>query len=131
MDSIGNLLTSIRNASAAGLPTTDVSYSKVREAVIKILKDNHYISDFQVSKEKPVKINIKLAYEKSDMLQKPRIKHISRISTPGRRVYVNHLNIPRPLRGVGMVVISTSKGITTGRDAHKNCLGGELICEVW
>jgi len=131
MDSIGDLLTQIRNASSAGLPSINTSYSKMRVGLLKILKANHYIADFVVSKESPFRIEIVVAYEKDGANALPKIAHIKRISKPGRRVYVNHLNIPRPLRGIGLVVISTPQGVISGRDAFKQHLGGELICEVW
>lgn len=122
MDSIGNLLTSIRNAEAANHSVVTVPNAKASVALLNILKDNGYIEGFSVTEGTPGSIAIQLV---------PGIRHsYKRISTPGRRLYTPSRDIPIVLRGLGMVVVSTSKGLMTGKDARKQKLGGELICEV-
>jgi small subunit ribosomal protein S8 len=122
MDPIGNLLTSIRNAEAARHSELNVPFSKTSMAVLGILKDNGYIESFKDTDDAQKRIVIQLVEG---------IKHkYKRLSTPGRRLYTSSRDIPIVLRGLGMVVVSTSKGMMTGKDARKQQLGGELICEV-
>lgn len=133
-DPIADFLTRIRNAALAGHGDLTTNFSNMRLEIAKILKAEGYIDNFQVleSDTKRKSIHITLAYQ--DNAGEPRmqsLKTINRVSKPGRRVYVTHKNIPRPLRGIGTVIISTSKGLVTGKSAYKQKLGGEIICEVW
>lgn len=126
-DQIADLLTRIRNACLVGKYEITLPYSKMKEVILQILKNEGFVSEVKVitkkdSNQKSLKVNI------SDV-RIPR--HIKQISKPGQRIYVKSKDIPKPLRGLGLVIISTSTGITTGRDAVKKGLGGEIICEVW
>lgn len=122
MDTLGNLLTSIRNAEAVQHGEVIVPFSKVSMAVLGILADNGYISSFSASEG--VKPTITITLKQGE-------KHTyKRVSTPGRRWYTPASNIPTVLGGLGIVVISTSHGIMTGKDARKKNLGGEIICQV-
>lgn len=124
VDPISDMLTRIRNAYAVEKETVMLSDSKVKRAVLEILKENSYVADFKAADGK---IEITLRYED----QKPAVNCIERVSKPGRRVYVKREDIPSVLSGRGITVISTSKGIMTGDAAKKNMLGGELICKVY
>lgn len=124
VDPISDMLTRIRNAYAVSKETVNVSSSKPKNAILYILKENGYINDF---KEEGEMICIELLYEKS----KPAINSVERISKPGRRMYVKKDEIPTVLSGHGVAVISTSKGMMTGKDAKREHLGGELICRVY
>jgi small subunit ribosomal protein S8 len=124
VDPISDMLTRIRNAYAVEKETVCVSGSKLKEAVLEILKANGYVEDFQ---KEGNEVCITLKYEDS----KPAAECIERVSKPGRRIYVKKDEIPTVLSGRGITVISTSKGIMTGDDAKKENLGGELICKVY
>ena len=125
MDRIGNLLASIRNAELAQHTALSVPHAKMSSAVLAILKKEGYIADFiEVGEGVEKKINI--------TLPQPVSRHsYKRISKPGRRMYTDAQSIPMVLRGLGMVIVSTSAGVMTGKDARKRKLGGELICEVY
>lgn len=125
MDTLGNLLTSIRNAEMARHAATSVPASKASAALLEILKANGYIKGFSTRSE-GVKQLIDVTLTGDGV-----VHHYKRISKPGRRLYTDAKNIPVVLRGMGMVVISTSAGMMTGKQARKQKLGGELICEVY
>lgn len=132
-DPIADFLTRIRNAAAASHDSVTVAYSGVRKAIADILKKERYISDYTVNKNESGRKSLIITLSYGARLGQPQstMRAINRVSKPGRRVYVNHRNIPRPLRGMGTIIISTSRGITTGKEAVKNGLGGEVICEIW
>ncbi|HSI20638.1 MAG TPA: 30S ribosomal protein S8 [Verrucomicrobiae bacterium] len=122
MDTIGNLLTSIRNAEGASHTQVTVPFSTQSMAILDILKAEGYIEGATATEDAKKKIVIDLV---------PGIRHsLKRISTPGRRLYTPATAIPMVLRGLGMVIVSTSKGMMTGKNARRQNLGGELICEV-
>jgi small subunit ribosomal protein S8 len=127
-DPIANMLTIIRNGLSSNKLEVIVPSSKFKVSILEILKKENYISDFQVTTE-GVKstITIKLKYQD----KKPVISHIKKFSKPGMKMYVNYQQIPRPLKGMGLVVISTSQGVISGKDAWRKQIGGELICEVY
>lgn len=132
-DPVADFLTRIRNASSVELDTIVSPYSKLREAIAQILKKEGYIENYEVIEEtnQPKQLQIQLAYQYDVGARRiAKIRSIKRISKPGRRTYVNHSNIPRPLRGLGTVIVSTSGGILTGKEASKRRLGGELLCEI-
>lgn len=121
------MLTRIRNASQALLPEVEVSHSKIKENIARILKQTGYVAEVSVG-DKPFKsLRLKLKYQG----RKGVIEKLRRISTPGLRRYVRSTEIPRILGGMGTVIISTSRGVMTGSEARKNNVGGELICSVW
>lgn len=127
-DPIADMLTRIRNAIAAGKTEIELPHSSVKETVAKILTDNgflHGVSHDDKDGRKLLKIAI--WNENSN----PAITEINRLSTPGRRLYVGADDIPSIKQGRGVVIISTSKGMMTGREARQKRLGGELICQVY
>ncbi len=127
-DPIADMLTRIRNAINVRKKEITVPHSKIKESIAQLLVDNNYLEKVEVNTdEKFKKLNITINTEASN----PRITEISRVSTPGRRLYVKYDNIPRVKNGRGIVVLSTSKGMMTGQEATKNHMGGELICKVY
>lgn len=128
-DPIADLLTRIRNANTANHPTVDVPASKMKAAVAQILKDEGFIADFQRTNDGPqgtLRIKLKYGPEKEKV-----ITGLRRISRPGLRVYANKTEIPRVLGGLGVVIISTSRGIMSGKRAKKERCGGEVLAYVW
>jgi small subunit ribosomal protein S8 len=128
-DPIADLLTRIRNAQQAGHEAFKVTSSKEKVAIVKILKDEGFISDFAVVADKPRDaIEVKLRYSRENQ---GAIHGIRRESTPGRRVYVTAKQIPQVRSGLGLAIVSTSKGVLPGHAARAENVGGELICTVW
>jgi len=127
IDPIADMFTRIRNASKALLPDVEMYHSKIKESIAKILKQEGYITDWSVTGQTLKTLKIKIKYQG----RKGVIEKIGRLSRPGLRRYVGAKDIPRILAGMGVVIVSTSKGIMTGADAKKNNLGGELICFIW
>ena len=126
-DPISDMLTRIRNAHSALLPTVDIPHSKVKENIAVILKKEGYLVDFAVE-GKPIKmLKLKLKYNG----RKGVIDGIRRVSTPGLRRYVGATEIPRVRGGLGVAIVSTSQGVMSGQDARKRNVGGELLCYVW
>jgi small subunit ribosomal protein S8 len=126
-DPISDMLTRIRNANRALLPTVEIPHSKMKESIAGILKKEGYITDFAIEGKLPRNIKMKLKYQG----KKSVIEGLDRVSTPGLRRYVGATEIPRVRGGLGVSMISTSEGIMTGTQARKKNLGGELICYVW
>jgi small subunit ribosomal protein S8 len=126
-DPISDMLTRIRNANRALLPSVDVPHSKMKESIAGILKREGYINDFAVEGQLPKLIKLRLKYQG----KKSVIEGLRRVSTPGLRRYVGSTDIPRVRGGLGVAVLSTSEGIMTGNQARKKNLGGELVCYVW
>ncbi len=127
MDPIADMLTAIRNAQAVRLPMLTVQASKVKVAILAILKREGYIEDYSVSDDKKAVITVTLRY----FDKQPAIHHIRRISKPGLRNYTKRNTIPRPLRGMGLAIISTPAGVLTDKEARQKGVGGEVLCEVW
>ena len=128
-DPIADMLTRVRNAMAARHPKVDVPASKLKTEIARILKEEGYILNFKVAEEGP-KRTIKI-YLKYGSDNRPVISEIERVSRPGCRVYVRRTEIPRVLGGMGINILTTPRGVMTGRQARKQGLGGELLCEVW
>lgn len=127
-DSIGDFLTIIRNASTAGKESCTAQWSKIREGIGAILKDEGYITDFEVSGEKAEKkITIKMKY----MGGTASLTGITRISKPGCRMYYEYRSIPRVLNGMGISILTTSKGVLKDADCRAKKIGGEILCKVW
>ena len=126
-DPISDMLTRIRNANRALLPTVEMPHSKVKESIAHILKQEGYVAEVAVEKNKFKTIKLKLKYQG----KKSVIEGLKRISKPGLRRYVGSTEIPRVLSGMGVSVISTPEGLMTGSQARKKNIGGELICYVW
>ncbi|HOF11810.1 MAG TPA: 30S ribosomal protein S8 [Treponemataceae bacterium] len=128
-DPIADMLTKIRNAALARHEKVDVSASKIKLEIVKILKTEGYIKNFKkISQDGMNSIRIFLKYDDKNASV---IKGIQKISTPGRRVYSGYKDLPRVYNGYGTVILSTSLGVTTGRKANEKMVGGELICTVW
>ena len=129
VDPIGDMLTRIRNGQMRTLNNIDVPYSNFRSKILDVLKKEGYIIDFQISegKNKIKWIIVKLKYYEGQ----PVIKEIKRISKPGRRVYSRATSIPKVLNGLGLAILSTSKGVMSDIEATKNNLGGEIICRIF
>ena len=123
-DPIADMLTRIRNAHLALHKEVNVPRSKMKEAMATILKQEGYVEDVSVSERD---ITIELKYVKG----RPAIAGLKRVSKPGRRVYVNSRQIPRVQNGLGICILSTSRGVLDGVTAHTEKTGGELLCEVW
>jgi small subunit ribosomal protein S8 len=126
-DPISDMLTRIRNAHRALLPTVEVPHSRLKESVANILKREGYIAECTVEAKAARQLKLKLKYEG----RKGVIVGLRRVSTPGLRRYVAATDIPRVRGGLGTAILSTSQGIMTGTQARKNNIGGELICYVW
>ena len=126
-DPIAELLTKIRNASKAEHRYVDSTVSKEKLAIIKILKDQGFVESFLVG-EKKDSIRIFLKYSKN---RTPAIKILKRISSPGMRVYSTKDKLPKVQSGLGIAIVSTSKGIMDDEMARKTGLGGEVLCYVW
>jgi len=123
------MLTRVRNAMLARHPKVDVPASKLKAEIARILKEEGYIANFKVAEEgvkKVIKIYLKYG---SDTL--PVITHIERVSKPGCRVYVGQDDIPRVQGGLGINILTTPRGVMTGRHARKEGIGGELLCRIW
>ena len=128
-DPIADMLTRVRNAIAARHPKVDVPASKLKTEIARILKEEGYIANFKVAEEGVKKV-IKI-YLKYTPANQPVISKIERISRPGCRVYVGSEEIPRVLGGMGINILTTPRGVMTGRTARKEGVGGELLCSVW
>ena len=127
-DPIADMLTRLRNAAMARHDTVMVPASKMKIAMAKILKDEGFISDFTIVKAEPQRmINITLKY----IDKQPAFIGVERVSKPGLRVYSGKKEIPRVYGGLGIAILSTSKGLMTGQAAWKKNLGGEILCYVW
>jgi small subunit ribosomal protein S8 len=128
-DPIADMLTRIRNASLARHDRTEVPASRLKEAVAKILKSEGFIADVRPTEgEGEKKLTIVLKYGRD---RQGAIDGVRRVSRPGRRVYVRHDRIPRVLAGLGISILSTSHGLMSDREARRQKVGGELLCEVW
>jgi small subunit ribosomal protein S8 len=127
-DPISDMFTRIRNAAAVNKQAIDLPYSRIKETVAKILVDNGFLKNVSVDNEG---IHKSLRIVINDEGNNSVITEISRVSRPGRRVYVSADKIPTVKRGRGIVIVSTSSGIMTGRDAKAKRLGGELIGQVY
>jgi small subunit ribosomal protein S8 len=128
-DPIADMLTRIRNASKAKLEKVDIPSSKLKLEIAKILKDEGYIKNLKMVKDRRqgvIRVYLKYTDEEA-----PVIQGIRRVSRPGNRVYVGNDRIPRVLAGLGTAILSTPKGVQTGRQARKNNVGGEVLCHVW
>jgi small subunit ribosomal protein S8 len=128
-DPIADMLTRIRNALMVRHDSVLVPASKIKLSIAKILKDEGFISDFETVKGKsPRMIKIQLRYLAGN---RPAIVGMKRISKPGLRVYTQKKEIPRVYGGLGISILSTSKGLCTGQQAWKQGSGGEILCYIW
>ncbi len=131
-DPISDMLARIRNAAGAHHDTTRMPASKMKLAIGEILKREGYIADVRedagdgAAKNKAIVVSLKYTGDRTAAFQ-----GLKRVSRPGRRVYCRHDHIPRVLSGLGVAIVSTSHGLMTDKEARKNRVGGEILCEVW
>jgi len=127
-DPVADMLARIRNALLARHEAVEIPFSKLKVRIAEILQQEGFVSGFSVQNEFPASLRVQLKYGEG---RKPAIVGMRRTSRPGRRVYVRHKHIPHVLNGMGISIISTSHGVVTDRDARKQAVGGEVLCEVW
>jgi small subunit ribosomal protein S8 len=128
-DPIADMLTRVRNAMVARHPKVDVPASKLKTEIARILKEEGYIANFKVAEEgvkKVIKIYLKYQADNTSV-----VTGIERVSRPGSRTYVGKAEIPRVQGGLGISILTTPRGVMTGRTAHKQGVGGEVLCRVW
>ena len=130
-DPIADYLTRIRNANLAGHRIVEIPASKINKEITKILFDQGYILSYKFEETENKEVIIKIALKYDKHTKEPVIKKLQRISTPGLRKYSSSETLPRILNGLGISIVSTSKGVMTGKQAAKNNVGGELICYVY
>lgn len=128
IDPIADMLTRIRNAHMAGLSTAETPFSRLKGEIARVLKKEGYIGDYVVEGGKKKSLRVYLKYTGD---HDPVIRGMKRISKSGWRKYVNAREIPKVVGGMGIVILSTSRGIMTGAEARKNGVGGEVLCSVW
>lgn len=127
-DPIADLLTRIRNANMVNHSNVEIPSSKLKVELVKLLKTEGYIADYSIVKKGNFDvINVELKYNNNV----PVIKGLQRVSTPGLRTYSKAKNMPRVFGGLGIAVVSTSKGLMTDKLARKENIGGEVLCYVW
>ncbi len=129
-DPIADFLTRIRNAAHAGHRVVEIPASNLKKEMTKILFDQGFILSYKVEENKVQDI-IKIALKYDKISKQPIIKKIQRISTPGLRKYVSAKDMPRVLNGLGIAIVSTSKGVMTNKKARQDNLGGEVLCYVY
>ena len=129
VDPIGDMITRIRNGQMRQMPIVDIPASVYREKILYILKKEGFISDYKIIKKDKNKniIEVNLKYNEGF----PVIREIKRISKPGRRIYASAKSIPKIQNGLGISIVSTSKGVMSDTEARKQNIGGELICRVF
>jgi len=130
-DPIADCLTRIRNGYLSNILIIEIPYSKIKKNIIKILYNQGLISSYQIEKNNNFKLLIKVALKYNKYTGTSVIRCIKRISKPSLRKYCNYTNIPRVLNGLGIAIISTSKGLLTDKIARKNKIGGEIICFIY
>jgi len=128
-DTVADMLARIRNAISARHQKVDVPASKLKLEIARILKEEGYVSNFKATEEeghKVLRIYLKYGHNNEAAISK-----VERVSRPGCRVYVRRTEIPRVLGGMGINILTTPRGVMTGRQARKEGVGGELLCEIW
>lgn len=128
-DPIADMLTRIRNAGSAGHQSVEMPSSKLKVELARVLKEEGYIIDYSVREEGKFKVLTVVVKYKSE--KQPVIRTIQRVSKPGLRVYRKAKKLPKVLDGLGISIVSTSKGLLTDRKARKEKVGGEVLCNVW
>lgn len=128
-DPVSDFLTRLRNAARAGLAECVAPHSNLKESLALILKNEGYVSDVTLGTDSNGHKTVVVKLKYVDNV--PAFTNLSRISTPGRRLYVGYTDIPRVLNGLGISILSTSKGLKKDQDCRREKLGGELVCNVW
>ena len=129
-DPIADMLTRIRNANLSRHETTQIPASRMTSSIAKVLQSEGFISDIKEEGE-GYKRKLILSLKYNEKTRQPVIKKLKRVSKPGLRVYANRRELPRVLGGIGVAIVSTSKGIMTARQARREGVGGEVLCYVW
>lgn len=133
-DPIADMLTILRNATRAGHDAADIRRSKMATSILEVLKRERFIYDFKMvegNTQGIIRVYIKPPAAITDAPRVRRIREIVRISKPGLRIYATNAEIPRVLNGLGLCVMSTSRGVMTGQQARKSRIGGEVLLKVW
>jgi small subunit ribosomal protein S8 len=128
-DPVADMLTRIRNGSGAKFAKVDIPSSKLKVQIARILKDEGYVKNFKVMKDN--RQGILRIYLKYDDKNQEIIQRVFRVSRPSRRVYAGKEGIPKVLNGLGISILSTSKGLLTDREARRLGVGGEILCSLW
>lgn len=128
IDPISDMFNRIKNIQAVGKTTVDIPFSKIKFEIARILKENNLIDSF-IKKGKKIDKEIKISFKIDE--KTPKVLHFKRISKPGRKIYKGWKDIKTVKQGFGMIIISTPKGLLSGKDARKQKVGGEIICEIW
>lgn len=131
-DPIADMLTRLRNALQREHPNVAMPYSKMKEAIARVLKEEGYIEDFEVIAGSPYDVlQLSLKYVGDRRHRRSVISNLERVSKPGRRLYVDKHEIPWVLNGMGIAILTTSHGVMTGQSARMKGIGGEILCKVW
>lgn len=131
-DPIADMLTRVRNALQRQHPTVPIPHSKTKEDIARVLKEEGYIEDYEVIPGSPrTTLQLKLKYVGDRRHRRPVITNLERVSKPGRRLYVGKGDIPWVLNGMGIAILTTSRGVMTGQSARMQGIGGEILCKVW
>jgi small subunit ribosomal protein S8 len=131
-DPIADLLTRVRNASLRQHEVVSIPHSGIKEALAQVLKDEGYIEDYTLLPEVPQPVlRLQLKYVGDRRHRRSVITGLERVSRPGRRVYVGKKDIPWVLSGMGVAILTTSRGVMTGQNARRLGVGGEVLCQVW
>lgn len=131
-DPIADMLTRVRNALMREHHTVSMPYSKMKESIAQVLKDEGYIEDLQVLKQEPRNVlQLEMKYKGGRRDRTAVITGLERVSKPGRRHYVGKDEVPWVLSGMGIAILTTSQGVMTDQQARRRGIGGEVICKVW
>ena len=130
-DPIADYLTRLRNASKATHKVVDIPASNMKKEITKILKDKGYILNYKFEETDNNQGNIKIALKYNPQTKQAAFKKLIRVSTPGLRKYADNSSLPRVLNGLGVAIISTSKGVMTDKEAKTQKVGGEVLCHVY
>ncbi|MEB3884493.1 30S ribosomal protein S8 [Lyngbya sp. CCY1209] len=129
-DTIADMLTRIRNSCMARHQTTEIPSTKMTRSIAKVLRDEGFIGNFEETGE-GIKKSLVLSLKYNAKTRTPTIRKLKRVSRPGLRVYKNRKELPKVLGGIGIAIISTSRGVMTDREARRQGVGGEVLCYVW
>ncbi len=131
-DPISDMLTRIRNALMREHKTVAMPSSKLKQAIAEVLKDEGYITDYKIVEQQPYSVlQVTLKYVGNKKGRRSVITNLQRVSKPGRRIYVGRSEIPWVLSGMGISIVTTSKGVMTGQKARRLGVGGEVLCKIW
>ena len=128
-DPLADVLTKVRNASRASHATVDVKPSRFAERVLDVLRQEGFIRTYKPIGDTPASRMLRIYLKYSN--KRPAIKELTRVSKPGQHHYRKAARLPRVMRGLGVAVVSTSRGVMTDRDAYRQRIGGEIVCYVW